>query len=192
VIRTVIALSLALALVLAVPVRPLAHESPVDHVDRAIRIWIDGDSIFLRYQLQLSERAAMMQLKDMDADGDGAVSDRERDAFFSAAAAKLAPQLRIDLAERAVELKPSGRVELLPQFRQVYLFSAPVGALKSGTHAGKLSDAYSRNYPGVYRWDSAKERASSGPRVLAVEAPKSQESAGHPAVLVLKFNIVVQ
>lgn len=189
-IRTLIALSVSLALVLAVPARPLAHESPVDHVDRAIRIWIDGDSIFLRYQLQLSERAAMMQLKDMDTDGDGAVSDRERDAFFATAATKLAPQLRIDLDERAVELKPSGRVELLPQFRQVYLFSAPVGALKAGAHAGKLSDAYSRNYPGVYRWDGAKERVS-GARVLVKESPKTQEAAGHPAVLVMKFEIVV-
>lgn len=185
------ALILSLAIVLLAPLRPLAHESPVDHVDRAIRIWIDGDSLFVRYQLQLSERAAMMQLKDLDADADGIISDSERMAFFSAFAAKLARQLRVQIGGRSMELKLSGRVELLPQFRQVFLFSAPAGSLKSGTHTGKLSDEYSRNYPGVYRWDGAKERAPSGPRVLVSEAPKSQEISGHPAVLVLKFNVVV-
>jgi hypothetical protein len=181
---------LALAMVLVLPIRPLAHESPVDHVDRAIRIWIEGETIYLRYQLQLSERAALMQLKVMDANADGVVSDTERDAYFASFAGKLAPHLRLEIGEHALEIKPAGRAELLPQFRQVFLFSAPIGALKSGTHAGKLSDEYSRNYPGVYRWDGAKEHAA-GPRVQVKEAPKAQETAGHPAVLTMKFEIVV-
>jgi hypothetical protein len=189
--RSCFTLIIALAIVLLAPVRPLAHESPVDHVDRTIHIWIEGDSIFLRYQLQLSERAAMMQLKDMDADTNGAVSDSERDAFFAAFSSQLAPKLQLQIGERSLDMKPFGHVELLPQFRQVFVFSAPIGSLKAGSHAGKLSDEYSRNYPGVYRWGGAKERARSGPRVLVKEAPKAQESSGHPAVLVLKFDIVV-
>ena len=182
---------LGVAMVLAAPLRPLAHESPVDHVDRAIRIWIEGDSLFLRYQLQLSERAAMMQLKTMDADADGAVSENERDVFFSAFAERLAKDLHVQLGERTAELKPTGRVELLPQFRQVFVFSAPTGALTPGSLGGKLSDEFSRNYPGVYRWDGMKENSKSGPRVVVREAPKSQEAVGHPAVLVLKFEVVV-
>ncbi len=184
-------LIVAIAIVLNFPIRPLAHESPVDHVDRGIRIWIEGEAIFLRYQLQLSERAATMQLKDMDSNLDGAVSDSERDAFLGGFAANLANHLRMQIGERPLELKPAGRVELRPQFRQVYGFSAPCGALKSGSHAGKLRDEYSRNYPGMYRWDGAKERTAPGPRVLVTEAPRSQEASGHPAVLVLNFNVVV-
>jgi len=190
-IRAIFAVMLGVAMVFAAPLRPLAHESPVDHVDRAIRIWIDGNTLFLRYQLQLSERAAMMQLKTMDADGDGAVSDSERVVFFGAFAERLAKDLHVQLGERPLELKPAGRVELLPQCRQVFLFSSPTGALARGTVAGKLSDEFSRNYPGVYRWDGAKEKAKSEPRVVVSEAPKSQEAAGHPAVLVLKFEVVV-
>src|SRR4051812_7055021 len=117
VIGKILSLILAIAVVLLAPIRPLAHESPVDHVDRSIRIWIDGETIFLCYKLQLSERAAMMQLKDMDTDADGVVSNRERDAYFAAFSANLAKQLRVQIDERALELKPSGKAELLPQFR---------------------------------------------------------------------------
>src|SRR6187551_2998837 len=87
--RTLLTMAMACALVLSAPLKPLAHESPVDHVDRGIFIWIAGETIHVRYQLQLSERAAMMQLTKMDGDGDGVISGRERDTYFESFAESL-------------------------------------------------------------------------------------------------------
>jgi len=184
-------MAVALALVLAVPLEPLAHESPVDHVDRSIRIWISGETIHLSYQLQLSERAAMMQLTKMDSDADGVISERERDAYFSSFADALSKQLHLQIENRNLELKRDGKVQLQPQFRQVFTFTASCGTLAKGKHPGRLNDEYSRSYPGVYRWDGPKVDVGTGPRVIVTDAPKAADAAGHAGTLQLKFEIAV-
>lgn len=191
--RKIFVAIMALVFVMMTPLKPLAHESPVDHVDRGIKIWITGGIIHLSYQLQLSERAAMMQLNKMDSDADGIISDRERDAFFAPFSESLAKQLHLQVGEKQVEMKPDGAAKLLPQFRQVYRFSGTLGALEKGKHFGKLIDDYSRSYPGAYRWDGPKNGMSETgePIVTVTEAPKAVEAAGHPGVLVLKFEVAV-
>jgi len=181
----------ALTILVSLPLRPLAHESPVDHVDRGIRIWIKGDSVFLRYQLQLSERAAMMQLIKIDENADGVASESERDSYFAAFAEALSKQLHLQIDGKMLNLKSDRKAHLLPQFRQVFTFSGTCGALPQGKHAGQLNDDYSRSYPGMYRWDGAKFESGAGPRVTAIEAPKAIDAVGHAGSLQLKFEVNV-
>jgi len=169
----------------------LAHESPVDHVDRAIRISVANGTLTVRYQVQLSERAALMQFQRMDTNGDGTVSNEERSSFFDAFQRELCQQLQVELAGKALALKPDGVAKLLPQCRQVFTFSAPAADLKTGRHAGRLLDSFSRNFPGAYRWDGPKTPGTDGPQVLVAEAPKMHDTDGHPSVLQIKFDVVV-
>lgn len=169
----------------------LAHESPVDHVDRAIRISVANGTLTVRYQLQLSERAALMQFQRMDTNVDGAVSIDERTTFLDTFQRELTPQLQVELDGKALALKIDGAVKLLPQCRQVFTFSAPIGELKTGRYKGQLLDSYSRNFPGAYRWDGPKTPGSKGPQVLVAEAPKMHDADGHPSVLQIKFDVVI-
>lgn len=169
----------------------LAHESPVDHVDRAIRISVANGMLNVRYQVQLSERAALMQFQRMDTDADGAVTIEERTAFLDAFQRELGQQLTVELGGKALVLKVEGAAKLLPQCRQVFTFSAPIGELKSGQHKGRLLDSYSRNFPGAYRWDGPKTPGTEGPQVLVAEAPKMHDTDGHPSVLQIKFDVVM-
>ena len=179
-----------LLLLVRFPLAPEGHDSPIDHVDRGVRIWVDGENICVAYQVQLSERAALMELHVMDANGDGSVSDSERDAFLEKFYALLGPQLELELGGKKIELKPSQKTQLLPQFRQVFTFSGPIGKLSEKKVSGKFSDSFSRNYPGDYRWNGPKVDTSSGPRVLVSEDPKTVDAAGKHAMLVIRFDVV--
>lgn len=179
----------AIALVASTPLKPLAHESPVDHVDRGIRIWIEGETIYLRYQLQLSERAAMMQLTQIDRNGDAIISDSERDEYFTSFADTLSKQLHLKIDSRKLELKRDGKIELLPDFRQVFTLSAQCAELKIGKHSGVLSDEYSRSYPGAYRWDAPQINSGAGSRVIVKDAPKAI-AIEHSGFLLINFDVV--
>jgi hypothetical protein len=179
---------LALLAAMVSPFTAIAHDSPVDHVDRALRIYVQDGKLFVRYQVQLTERSALMQLGTMDTNRDGKVSDAERDGYFTKLSAELAAQLKLTLGEKNVALKPSGAVAFLPQFRQSFTFVADV-TLPAGKTAGELVDHYSRNFPGAYRWDEPKGAVEKGPRVIVSEAPRVHGTEGHPSVLVVKFDV---
>ena len=189
-LRLLLCIALVSAATAALNVRPLAHESPIDHVDRQIRLWVEGDRLFIRYQLQLSQRAAMMQLQKMDVDKDGTVSPQERDAQLNAYAVKLSRQLELYVADKAVEVSSAGPVKVLPHCRQVYVFSGQIGTLTSGTLRGKLVDNYSRHYPGSYRGENPKHDsgARAAVKVLLTDIP--QLNSGHAGALVLNFDLI--
>ncbi|HYG77830.1 MAG TPA: hypothetical protein VEK08_22680 [Planctomycetota bacterium] len=189
--KTFVIFFAALALLIYVPARPLAHESPIDHVDRDIRIWVAGESIYVSYQLQLSERAAMMQLHKMDVDASGTVSDTERRTYFADFAAQLVRQLQLKVGTQPVSLKPDSPVKLLPQFRQKFIFSGPVGRLPKGKTPGRIDDLYSRSYPGNYRFVPARADQRQDTKVIVTEAPKPVDASGHAGTLQIKFEIDV-
>jgi hypothetical protein len=180
-----------LAITAAMALKPLAHESPIDHVDRDIRIWISEGSIFLRYQMQLSERAAMMQLQHMDTDGNGSISNVERDGYFAQFSGALCKQLHLFLDEKELALKPDKNVRLSPQCRQAFTFNVPIGELSPGKHLGRLVDDYSRNYPGNYRWDPLKPHFNKNHNVTVREAPAESKNGGHAGALIIHYEIVV-
>ena len=72
-----------------------AHESPIDHVDRTLRMRVEGNRLLLTYRLRLTQRAALLQLRAMDEDNNGRVNDDERERFFDKFAIELAKQLRV-------------------------------------------------------------------------------------------------
>jgi hypothetical protein len=189
-LKRLLALTICLSLILALPLEPTAHDSPVDHVDRAIRIYVENGKLYVRYQVQLSERSATMQLGQIDTNGDGSVADAERAAFFTQQQKALCPQLSVSLNEKALALKPEGSVELLPQFRQVFTFSAEI-EVKSGKASGEFVDRYSRTYPGAYRWDEPKRPKAGAPKVIVSEAPKVHRTDGHPSQLQIKFEVLL-
>ena len=172
------------------PLMPQGHDSPIDHVDRGIRIWVEGENIWVAYQIQVSERMALMQLHAMDINGDGAVSDEERDVFFERFYAMLKPQIELELNGQKIELKPALKVQFLPQFHQIFTFSGAIGKLTEKKMNGQFMDSYSRNYPGDYRWDGPKVDTGLGPQVKVTEDPKTADLQGRHSMLVIKFEIV--
>ncbi|GMV79202.1 MAG: hypothetical protein AMXMBFR7_03860 [Planctomycetota bacterium] len=188
--RACIAFGLGVLLVLAWPLNPQAHESPVDHVTRTVRMWIADGNLELTYEMQLSERAALMELHGMDRSGNGAIEPAERKAWFEAQAKRLAGQLKGELAGAELEFAPVGDVALKPDFRQLYRFRAKTRPLAFGTHKGRLLDHFSRSYPGVYRWQPTQAQTGADLRVL--EEPKVDGEDGHPGMVVLAFEVVVR
>ena len=72
-----------------------AHESPIDHVDRRLAFTVSGDTLELLYRFRKTQRAALMQLRTMDANRDSRISTAERESFFKQAGERLANQLKI-------------------------------------------------------------------------------------------------
>ncbi len=166
-----------------------AHESPVDHVDRTIQMWVEDGELHVSYRILLPERAVLVQLNRMDTDGDGVISPREREVYFQAFADRIAPLLRVELDGRPLALQPDGPVALDPQLGETFVFSTPLGHLAVGTHRGRLRDLYSQAYPGPYRLKASPQVA---PQVLAVtvtEAPETQHLAEHAGMIVLDFEL---
>ena len=167
----------------------LAHESPVDHVERTMSMWIADGRFMLSYRLAISERSALLELHAMDTDRDGKISDAERDAYFLARARWLASQVKIEMDGVAVPLSPVGRVTLDPQFGQSYLFEGPADQFKPGKHTGRLVDDYARKYPGYYRYHEVD--AKRGAAVHAEPPPVDPDSPDHPTIMNLKLSVDV-
>ena len=183
---TVLALSL---MALLRPAISDAHESPVDHVGRTLRMWVEGDRLHLEYRLQLTERAALLQLARIDTDRDGKISDAEREAFFAGFASQLAGRFHVQIDGRPLELQPDASVQLDPGLGQTYRFTAPIASLATGKHAGQFIDDYSRAYPGPYRWRQVP--ATNRVTILLPDPAATQPTQSHPDILVLDFELAV-
>ena len=172
--------------VLCLPAIGLAHDSPMDHLRRELRMWVEDGNLQLQYRLQLSERSAMLQLHAMDRNGDGNITLPERQRFFTAFSRRLASLLRLTVAGRPLALAPVGEVRSDPRFGQTYEFAASLADVKAGRHAGRLADLYSRRYPGAFYY---YPRLRGG--VGVVEKPKATGFGQHPGMIVLKFTVDV-
>ncbi len=190
-------LAVLLALVLAGLAS--AHESPVDHVAREFRLWVADGRLHLSYRLQLAERAALLQLHQMDTDVDGRISEEERAGFFTAQAMRLAHGFALEVAGRSLQFTPNAAVRCDARLGQTFSFETPLPALGPGRHAGRLADAHARAYPGPFRWVDA---GAGGPREVRVEPAATATDAGrpawlavkaplHPDLLALNFNVVI-
>jgi hypothetical protein len=180
--------SLMLAACLAVP--SSAHESPIDHVERELDLTVKDGELLLNYRLRFSDRALLMQVSDMDKDGDGKLSQQEADEYFTAQAARLADLLKLQVDGQPLELKPTGAARPEIKLTQAYQFSAPLAGLRAGRHAGLLIDGHSRMYPGGYRW---RQNPVGDPKQvhIALAGPESAKNTQHPEWLELKFEIIV-
>jgi hypothetical protein len=168
------------------------HESPIDHVERELRLFAEEGKARLVYRLLPTERATLMELKAMDIDGDGAISDRERDAFFADKARTLAKKIALDIDGRFVPLEPSGGARCDPQLGQTFLFTAPLPALEPGRYPGKLVDGHSRDYPGGFVWKDPGQGGSEAVRFEPATPATRARSHDHPPWIELPFNVVVR
>lgn len=182
-------LTFVLLFCLGLALAAVAHESPVDHVERELRLWVEDGRLHLSYRIQQSERAVLLQLHRIDTSGDGVVSEAEREAFFTAQARRIAGLFALEVDGQALKLAPAGGVQLDARLGQTFTFSAPLASLRPGRHAGRLADGYSRMYPGPFRWRGGSE--GKGARVELRAEPGTTGAALHPAWLALKFDVVV-
>ena len=184
----VVAVGIALALV---PTPGRGHESPIDHVERELRLVAEDGQVVLTYRLLPTERAALMELKAMDTDGYGTIADKERDAFLAAKSQAIAKQIAIEIDDFSLPLAPRGGVRCDPQLGQTFVFAARLPTLTSGRHPGKLVDGHSRDYPGSFVWKEPGRGGSGAVRFEPVAPVTSRRSQDHPPWLELQFNVVV-
>jgi hypothetical protein len=168
-----------------------AHESPVDHVERELRLSVRGGALHLRYRVQQSERSVLMQLHQMDGNGDGLISDTERDSFLTAQAQKLAALFKLEIEGQLLKFVPSSAVRCDARLGQTFTFTAALPTLHSGKHPGRFTDGYSLSYPGPFRWLNAGEGNQQDIRVEPSAKTEKQPSTQHPSALVLNFDVVV-
>src|SRR4051812_42860792 len=74
-----------------------AHDSPIDHVERTVQIYIEAAKVHVIYRFRCEERQAMLQLHEMDADRDGKISDGARAAYFKHVSDELSKQLHVEV-----------------------------------------------------------------------------------------------
>jgi len=184
----VVAVGIALTLV---PTPGRGHESPIDHVERELRLIAEDGQVVLTYRLLPTERAALMELKAMDTDGNGTIADKERDVFLAAKSQAIARQIALEIDEFPLPLAPRGGVRCDPQLGQTFVFAARLPTLASGRHPGKLVDGHSRDYPGGFVWKEPGRGGSGAVRFEPVAPVPSRRSQDHPPWLELQFNVVV-
>lgn len=165
-----------------------AHESPVDHVEREFTLRVENDVLHLGYRIQYSERSILLQFHAMDTDHDGIISEAERTKFFEAQAQMLAGLFKLEFKGRALLLQPSVAVKCDERLGQTFTFTAPLGALDSGKHAGLLTDGYARVYPGPYKWQPSEPTGLGKAFVRPLPQTPGQEKA-HSNTLALKFEV---
>lgn len=167
-----------------------AHEPPVDHIDREAEMWVEGGRLWLRYEISLPLRAAMMQIYEMDKNTNGTVEEQERERFFKEFGLKLASLLRLDLEGEGQVFEPVGEVKLLPPQKQTWLLATRTGALRPGKYSGQLLDRFSLNYAGFYRYVRSPGKAEDS-RVVVSASQTIENRFRHPNMVVLKFSIEV-
>lgn len=168
-----------------------AHESPVDHVERELRLWIEGGRLHLSYRVQHSERSVLMQFHKMDANADGIISDTECELFFTAQATRLVGLFMLELDGQSLKFAPAGAVQRDPRLGQTFIFTAPLPTLRPGRHVGRFADGDSRAYPGPFRWLGAGEGGGKDIRVEPLTQPENRQTSAHTASLVLNFQVSV-
>lgn len=167
-----------------------AHESPIDHVDRTLRLYVEAGQLYVRYNLRQTDRAAFLQLRSMDGDGDGRVNTAERERYLTDFAEHLARQLNAQFNDVPVDLRPVGQLKLNPDFSQTFLFVAKIGVLEPGIYRGQVEDHHSRSYPGSFTilgGNLAADRTT----VRVTPEKNEKQHKGHPGMLVVRFEVRV-
>jgi len=148
-------------------------------------MWVEGDELRLSYRVQLPERAVMMQLKTMDADNNGLVSDKERQAFFDAQLRRIARLLKISVGEKDYTFQPAGPVQLDAAFGQTFTFAIPIQALRGNEYSATLTDDYSVRSPGGYRYIPHPKAY----QVELMKAVQAQRYRNHPDRIAIRFKL---
>ena len=164
----------------------IAHESPIDHVDRQLAFSVSGDTLELRYRFRKTQRAALMQLRTMDANRDGRISTAERESFFKQAGELLADQLKIKSKGSEQTFQMVGKVVLRPDFSQEFRFTVP---LNNNAAAVTFHDEFSGRHPGNV---VIARPTIEGQKVLLQikQSPTMKTLRGHGGMTELQIKII--
>ena len=158
----------ALAVVVfARPSTAAAHPLGNFTVNRYSRIELYSNAIRIRYVLDMAEIPTFQEMERIDADGDGEVSDAERDAYATGKAGELLDGLRLTVNGSRAELRPLSRELSFPPgqggletLRLGLILESPVSAAEP---AVEYTDA---NYSDRIGWKEIVVRPAEGVRLL--------------------------
>ncbi len=192
----------------SLPLATSAHESPIDHVSRVLQLTVQRkdavDHLMISYRIVLSERAALLQLRAMDANQDAKISDAERAEYLDKLAVDISRQMQMTVDETAVPVAVAGSCQLDAEFGQTFTFSVPLPRLTSGVHTAQLLDMYSRNFPGPYVLRASRPGTTTQPAISPVElsisgiggetpttAPALRHDKPHESMIAVKLKLTV-
>ncbi|MCJ8328679.1 MAG: hypothetical protein HRT89_00240 [Lentisphaeria bacterium] len=166
-----------------------AHESPIDHIDRLIKVWIEKDGLHISYQMHLSERQALLQLRAVDTDKNGQINGTEKATYFKSHGEKVASYLVLTLGKKRLPITLAEPVLLRANFSQRYHFVAPMD-FKAGQTDLLLTDNYSHLYPGSCRIKA--DSLVSNSFLKASFAKETEKMRGHGGIIMIKLQVLVK
>jgi len=133
-----------------------------------------------------------MQIRAMDADRNGVISEEERSGYFTGFGADLARSLVLrPVGKGPISFRSSGDVALRPDLSSEFQFTADLGSMKTGTHRFVLTDKLSRKCPGRLQIKTAPLDKKKPVLVEVKESEQTEKAQGHPAGIVLDVEITV-
>lgn len=177
--RWLLSLPLALALMLALaPARAEAHPLGNFTVNQYSRLDVGRDTVRLRYIVDMAEIPAFQERQRIDGDGDGQISDAERDAYLAQEVPALLAKLQLSLNGSPAALDvvarelsfPAGQGGLLTQRLQLDL-QAPI----TGSQPLAL-DYRDNNFPERIGWREVVLRADAGVALNDASAPAADQT----------------
>ena len=141
-------------------------------INRYSRIDLYSDAVRVHYVLDMAEIPAFQEMSAIDRDGDGRVSDLEKETYAADKAAELRDGLRLIANGKAVELEALSRELSLPT-GQAGLKTLRLSLLLEGRPSGEaLSVSYSdENYADRLGWKEIVVRPARGVELLQSSAP---------------------
>lgn len=165
-----------------------AHESPVERIDRMLRVWAWDGRLHLRYEVSYNERSALLELHAMDTNADGTIQEQERHTYFAAKAERMAEHFEIHVGDATRKPISTGEVMLRRNWRQVYDLSVPLTTLASGENVLRVAVRGMHIQPGEFRWTIGSGQAGAAPRAAngnpvgrLKPAESAKDSAGRPS-----------
>jgi hypothetical protein len=152
---------------------------------------VKDEQLIIDYRLQMTPRTVLMQMRDMDADSDGRISEEERRGYFESSARELSRTLALAQDEASIRIKPVGDCVLRPDLSNEYRFSATLGELAAGKHEYTFRDAFAKKYPGSIRVHTPIPEAGQLTEIDVNERIGSRARRGHAAEVVLLIEITV-
>jgi ABC-type nickel/cobalt efflux system permease component RcnA len=169
----------ALALLLGLPLRALAHPLGNFTINRYSRLIAGGEQVLLTYVVDMAEVPAWQEARRLDRNGDGAYSDEERSAWIAATLPELVARLHLSVDGHAVQWTvgdaalalPPGQAGL-PTLRLEANLAAPLPSA-----AGELRLSFrDDNFAGRLGWQEVVVQESTGARLLASSVPQADVS----------------
>lgn len=163
---------------LAVPQPASAHPLGNFTINRYSRLEPTGDQLRITYVLDMAEIPAFQELPAVDRDGDGRVSEAEREEYAGRKAEELRRGLALTLDGRPATLRVASRELSFPEGQAGLSLLRLQVVFESPTPAGVVLSAEYRdeNYSGRIGWKEIVVRAGAGASLLESDAPTADQS----------------